>query len=305
MLRMVVGRLLFLLPAALLIIFLSFSMFYLIPGDPAVLIAGDNAPEEAIEAIREAYGLDRPLYAQFLSYVWRLLHGDFGMSIYSRVPVLQLLIPCYLNTLRLVGLAMAFGVTIGLAMGCVASSYQGRGFDRLITSVSLTGICTPVFLSALAAMYLFCVRMRLLPVGGSSTWKAYVLPVVTFGLFQAAFFTRMVRSCMIESIAKDYIRTARAKGLGSTKIVLKHALRNSLIPLITILGVRLGYAIGGAVVTETIFTWPGIARLMVGSVGSRDLPVVQGSLLLIGATLIMINLAVDIAYAIADPRIEY
>jgi len=291
--------------AAIVLVSIVFGLFHLVPGDPAVLIAGESAPMEVVEAVRKAYGFDAPIYVQYVRYLSKLLHGDLGVSVYNKVPVIRLVVPRFLNTLQLAGLAMLFAVLAALPLGSAAAIHRGHYVDRLITGGSILGLSTPVFISGLAVMYVFCVKLRILPLTGMQSWRGYILPVGVFGLYQMGFLTRMVRACMVESLQMDCIRTARAKGLPESWVVYRHALKNAMPPVVTIIGLRFGYTLGGAVVTETIFTWPGLGRLMVNSILTRDLPVTQGSILVFGLSFITLNLLVDILYGILDPRVQY
>ena len=305
MARLIVGRLLFMVPAGLLLVTFLFGLFHLIPGDPALLLAGDNASAEVVAGIREAYGLDRPLPAQYATYMGKVLRGDLGVSNYSREPVSSLVLPRVVNTAQLALWSMAFAMIVSLVLGCTAAMYWNTAIDKAVTVVALLGICTPVFVSGLLGIFVFSVELGLLPTGGLGSWKSFVLPVLTLGSFQAAVLTRMVRASMVDALGQDYIETARAKGLSEAAVVLRHALRNALLPILTLFGLGFGATLGGSVITETIFTWPGLGRLMVESILSRDLPVTQGALLFFAFLFILVNLAVDVLYAYADPRIRY
>jgi ABC-type dipeptide/oligopeptide/nickel transport system permease component len=305
MLRLIVGRLLFMLPAGLLLITFLFALFHLIPGDPALLLAGDNAPLELVESIRRAYGFDQPLPVQYWNYITKVFHGDFGVSNYTRDPVMSSVIPRMLNTAQLALLSMMFAMVISLSLGCTSAMHWNRPLDKVVTVVSLVGICTPVFVTGLIGIYLFSIYLDLLPIGGMATWQHFVLPVITLGAYQAAILTRMVRSCMVDALGRDFITTARAKGAPELRVVFRHALRNALLPIVTLLGLGFGHTLGGSVVTETIFNWPGLGRLMVDSILTRDLPITQATIFLFAIMFIAVNLIVDILYAWVDPRIRY
>jgi ABC-type dipeptide/oligopeptide/nickel transport system permease component len=305
MLRLIVTRLIFMVLAAYLLLSFLFALFHLIPGDPAQLMAGDNAPEHLVQSIRVAYGFDQPLMTQYVTYMGKALTGDFGVSNYSREPVLGIVIPRIGNTAALAGFAMALAMTTSLALGAFSAMYWNRPLDKAVTVASLIGICTPVFVTGIVAIYIFAVWLRWLPIGGMATWKHFVLPVATLGAYQAAIFTRMVRSCMVDALSRDFITTARAKGAPERTVVFHHALRNALLPIITLFGLGLGHTLGGSVVTETIFNWPGLGRLMVDAILSRDLPVLQGAIFFFAIIFILVNLLVDILYTWADPRISY
>lgn len=305
MLRLILGRLLFMVPAGLLLVTFLFCLFHAIPGDPALLLAGDNAPAEVVEGIREAYGFNEPLPVQYATYMAKVLVGDLGVSNYSREPVTSLILPRIVNTAQLAFWSMAFAMVISLVLGCTAAMFWNTKIDKVVTVLALLGICTPVFVSGLLAIFFFSVKLGLLPTGGLSSWKSFVMPVLTLGAFQAAVLTRMVRSSMVDALGQDYIETARAKGVAEVVVVFKHALRNALLPIITLFGLGFGATLGGSVVTETIFTWPGLGRMMVESILSRDLPVTQGALLVFALMFIAVNLVVDVLYAYVDPRIRY
>ncbi len=305
LLRLVVSRLLFIIPAGLLLITFLFALFHIIPGDPALLLAGDNAPAHIVEAIREAYGFNKPLPVQYMTYMLNVLQGDLGVSNFSRDPVVSLIIPRILNTALLAFWAMMFAMVVSLSFGCVSAMYWNTGVDKAITVVSLIGICTPIFVSGLLGIFFFSVKLGVLPTGGFNSWQSLILPVITLGAVEAALLTRMVRSTMINALNQDYITTARAKGVAELVVVFKHALRNALLPIITLFGLGFGNTLGGSVVIETIFTWPGLGRLMIESILTRDLPVTQGALLFFAMTFIVVNLIVDVLYAYVDPRISY
>lgn len=302
---MIVNRLIFMIPASVVLVSFLFAIFHMIPGDPALLLAGDNAPQYVIEGIRKAYGFDQPLYVQYGRYMAKVFQGDLGVSNYTREPVLQMVIPRMINTAQLALLSMTFAVVVSLVLGCASAMYWNTGVDKVITVVSLVGICTPVFISGLLGIYLFSLKFDWLPIGGMRSWKNFVLPVITLGALHAALMTRMVRSCMVDALGRDFITTARAKGVSQLLVVFKHALRNALLPIVTLFGLGFGHTLGGSVVTETIFNWPGLGRLMVDSILTRDLPVTQGTLLIFAIVFIAVNLIVDILYTYVDPRIRY
>ena len=305
MTRLIVGRLLFMVPAAFLLISFLFALFHLIPGDPAVMLAGDNAPRSVVESIRQAYGFDQPLHVQYWRYITKVFQGDLGVSNYTRDPVVNSVIPRIINTAQLAFLSMLFAMAVSLLLGCISAMYWNRPLDKLVTIFSLVGICTPVFVTGLLAIYFFSIYLGWLPISGMSTWRHFVLPVVTLGAFQAAVLTRMVRACMVDALGKDYITTARAKGASEFLVVFKHALRTALLPIVTLFGLGLGHTLGGSVVTETIFNWPGLGRLMVNSILTRDLPITQGAIFFFAMIFILVNMIVDLVYAWVDPRIRY
>ena len=305
MVRLIIGRMLFMGPAALLTVTFLFALFHLIPGDPAVMLAGDNAPRQVVDAIRQAYGFDQPLHVQYGRYMAKMFQGDLGISNYTRDPVIDAVIPRLANTAQLAILSMLFAMVVSLIFGCVSAMYWNRPLDKIVTIVSLLGICTPVFVTGLLGIYFFSIYLGWLPISGMSSWRHFVLPVITLGALQAAMLTRMVRSCMVDALGRDYITTARAKGVSEFLVVFKHALRNALLPIVTLFGLGLGHTLGGSVVTETIFSWPGLGRLMVNSILTRDLPITQGAIFFFAMIFILVNMAVDLIYAWIDPRIRY
>jgi ABC-type dipeptide/oligopeptide/nickel transport system permease component len=305
MLRLIVNRILFMIPAGLLLLTFLFALFHIIPGDPAHLLAGDNAPLEVIQSIEKAYGFDQPLHVQYMKYMAKVLQGDLGVSNYTRDPVTDSVIPRIYNTFQLAVLSMLFAMIMSLVLGCTSAMYWNRPMDKFVTVLSLIGICTPVFVTGILGIYFLSIYLDWLPIGGMATWKHFVLPVLTLGTYQAAILTRMVRSCMVDALGKDFITTARAKGVSETVVVFKHALRNALLPIVTLFGLGLGHTLGGSVVTESIFNWPGLGRLMVQSILTRDLPITQGALFFFAMIFIIVNLVVDIIYAWVDPRIKY
>jgi ABC-type dipeptide/oligopeptide/nickel transport system permease component len=305
MLRYTVRRLLFLVPSALIVAALVFGLFQLVPGDPILLMAGPTASEETIAALRAAHGLDKPLLAQFWLYLGRLVRGDLGASIFNGVPVADLIVPAFINTAILSAVSLAIGAGLSIVLGVVSAVKRGRLTDKLVTGASLLGISSPVFIVGLVLLYVFSVRLGILPSGGKGSWYSYVLPVTCLAIYDVSLFTRMVRTSVIDALSEDYIRTARSKGLREGLVVVRHGLRNALLPIVTIMGLEFGYTLGGSVVTETIFTWPGMGRLMVKSILTRDLPVTQGTLLLFAFSVVVVNLSVDLLYGRIDPKVRY
>ena len=301
---MIIGRMGFIILAGFLLLTFLFTLFHMIPGDPAVLLAGDNAPKDVVDGIRKAYGFDRPLHVQYGTYMGHVLLGDFGVSNYNRQPVLGIVLGRVLNTAQLATLAIIFAVAVSLTLGCLSATLWGSSLDKMVTIGSLVGICLPVFVTGIAGIYFFGVHLEWLPIAGKESWANYVLPVVTLGSYQAAIFTRMVRSCMIDALGKEFVVTARAKGVAEWRIVMTHALPNAFLPIITLFGLGFGHTLGGSVVIESIFNWPGLGRLMVESVLTRDLPIIQASIFFFAMIFITLNLIVDILYTWFDPRIS-
>jgi len=305
MLIYTIRRLLIAVPTLLGVVFLVFLMVRLAPGDPAVLLAGEFATPETLEAIRKRYGLDRPLPEQFALYIGTLLRGDLGESARSRRPVLEELKTYFPNTVELASAAILVALLIGIPLGILAALRPGSGLDLTVMVLALLGVSMPVFWFGLLAILVFSVGLGWLPVAGKGTLAHLLLPAVTLGVNATALLARMTRGTLLEVLSQDYIRTARAKGLAERVVVYKHALRNALIPVVTIAGLEFGTLLAGAVITETIFAWPGLGQLLVGAILARDYPVVQGAVLLIAFTFILVNLMVDLLYAWIDPRVRY
>ncbi len=288
--------------AASIIVFL---LLYLIPGDPIRVMASPQARQDDIERLRERWGLNEPLPVQYVNWARNTLSGDLGESVRMRIPVSSVLWPRYVNTLRLTAASMGFAVLLGLAIGITASIKRGSIFDISTMFGAILGFSIPPFWLGLLLILAFNVHLNWLPSGGGDTWRHMILPVISLGTASTALIARMTRSAMLEVLNADFIRTARAKGLAQQRIIIGHALRNALIPVVTIVGLQFGILMAGAVITEVVFTWPGIGRLMVESILNRDFPVVRATLLVTSATFIVINLLVDILYAYLDPRIKY
>ncbi|MBI4276899.1 MAG: ABC transporter permease [Armatimonadetes bacterium] len=305
MLRYIIHRVVLAIPLLLLVVTAVFVVFALIPGDPALIYAGESAHPEVIERVRRQFGLDRPLHVRYLTYLRELSQGNMGRSIFTGVPVATELRQKFTNTLHLAVASIALAAAVGIGTGILSALKKNAGWDRVTTLFALGGISIPGFWLALLLIYFFSVQLRWFPTGGVGTWRHYVLPTVALSVFSTAYLTRMTRSALLEVVRNDYIRTARAKGLPERLVIFKHALRNALIPVVTVMGLRLGITLTGSVVTETIFAWPGLGRLMVAAVNGRDYPVIQGTLLFFAATFVVVNLLVDVSYAVFDPRIRY
>lgn len=305
MLGYVVRRLAVSVPILLLVVTMVFFAFQLIPGDPARMYAGEQASEDVVERLRHDLGLDRPVLEQYVGYLGRLSRGDLGQSIFTRRPVMTEIQGKLWNTVKLSLSAIALATVAGVALGTVAATNRGRLLDHLASVIALLGISIPVFWLGLLLMYVFSLGLGLLPTAGDDGWRNYIMPTVTLAVFSLAFIARMTRSSLLEAIGQDYVRTARAKGLSERSALLGHALRNALLPILTVVGLRFGYMLGGAVITEQVFAWPGMGRLLVTAVSQRDIPVVQGVLLVFAASFVLVNLAVDVAYGFVDPRIRH
>jgi ABC-type dipeptide/oligopeptide/nickel transport system permease component len=282
-----------------------FVAIRLIPGDPAQLMAGQAATEEVVRQIRQSLGLDQPLPVQYLYFLRNVVRGDLGRSLFNGAPVVEELGQRFPRTVRLALASMAVASLIGIPAGILAATRRLTWVDTAVMVVALVGVSMPVFWLGLNLILVFSVRLQWFPAFGYETWRHLVLPSITLGAASAAVVARMTRSAMLEVLGQDYIRTARAKGLSERAVVNRHALRNALIPVVTILGLQLGTLLSGAVLTETVFAWPGVGRLLVDAVLARDYPIIQGTTLLIAATFVALNLAVDLLYGLLDPRIRY
>jgi peptide/nickel transport system permease protein len=298
-------RILIAVPSMFGVLIVVFLMVRLAPGDPALYLAGEFADQATIERIRVRFGLDRPMYEQFGIYLVRLSQFDLGRSTRTNRLVTQDLRQFFPNTVELALAAIVVALLIGVPAGVLAAVRQNTWADALVMLGALIGVSMPVFWFGLLAILYFSVQLGWFPVAGRGTLMHLVLPAVTLGVSSMAIIARMTRSSMLEVLSQDYVRTARAKGLQTRMIVGKHALRNALIPVVTVVGLEFGTLMAGAVLTETVFTWPGIGRLLVTSILARDYPVVQGAVLLIAVTFIVINIVVDLLYALVDPRIRY
>ncbi len=305
MTRYILKRLAMLIPVLLGVTIVSFSLLQIVPGDPAVLLAGEDANPDFIEAVRKEYGFDQPLYVQYFRFISHAVQGDFGISIRNREPVINLLKQRFAFTVQLSFLSILIAAFIGLIAGVISATRQYSIFDNLSMVGALFGISMPIFWLGLLLMLVFSVYLGWFPAGGSGGLKHLILPAIALGAASAAVIARMTRASMLEVVRQDYIRTARANGLREWVVIYKHALKNAMIPVITVFGLEFGYMLGGAVLTETVFSLPGVGRLMVEGIFQRDYAVVQGSMLLVAATFVLVNLLTDIAYAFFDPKIRY
>jgi ABC-type dipeptide/oligopeptide/nickel transport system permease component len=301
----VARRVLASIPVLLLVVTAVFFAFQLIPGDPARAFLGPEATPATVEQLRRELGLDKPVMTQYLNYLRRLVRGDLGKSISTRRPVVEELGNPFGNTVRLSVASIIVATVIGIVLGTVAAVRQGTAVDHLASVIALLGISIPVFWLGLLLMYLFSVQLRLLPSAGYETWRHYVMPTLSLATFSLAFIARMTRSSLLEVIRQDYVRTARAKGLSEFRVVVAHALRNALLPVVIIVGLRFGYMLGGAVVTEQVFAWPGLGRLLVAAVSQRDIPLIQGILLLFATSFVAVNTAVELLDGVLEPQIRY
>src|SRR5690606_3210625 len=305
--------LLYVLPTLLGVTFVIFVSVRLIPGDPAQVIAGQQASTELIERIREELGLNRPLLVQYVTYLGDLVQGDLGTSLRTRLPVVDEVMRRLPYTLQLAGLSLLLASLVGIFVGVVSATRPNSLFDNAGMIAALLGVSIPVFWLGLMLMSLFAVQLPrwlglsdpILPPTGAGTWKHAVMPALTLAAYSTAIIARMTRSAMLEVIREDYVRTARAKGLHERRVIYRHALRNALVPVVTIQGLQFGTLLGGAVLTESVFAWPGLGRYVVDAIFVRDYPALQAAVLVTALGFILINLLVDVVYALLDPRIRY
>jgi peptide/nickel transport system permease protein len=303
--RLIGRRLLFLLPVLFGILVAVFVTMRIVPGDPARLVAGPDAGPEELAAIRQQFGLDQPLHVQFVRYLLDILRGEFGRSLKTQRPVLDEIVPRLGNTALLAVLSTLFAVAVGLLAGIVAAARRNSTFDHATMVVAMIGVSTPSFYLGIVLIVVFAVMLRLFPAGGSGGVAHLVLPAVTLGASTLGIVARMTRASMIDVLDEDYIRTARAKGVRERLIVARHALRNALLPVIAVVALQFGFVLAGSVLVETVFSFPGIGWLIVESISMRDFPVVQGAILLVTFVSVLVNLAADILYGYADPRVKY
>ncbi|QDL91719.1 ABC transporter permease [Paroceanicella profunda] len=311
MIGQIANRLLLSIPVLFGVLLLGFMLLQLVPGDPAVVLAGPAAPPEVLDAIRKDMGLDQPVLVQFWHYLSRVAGGDMGRSLISNKTVLSELGGAIVPTVELMVGCLFWSIPLGIGMGTLAAVKRGSIIDRLVMALSVGGVSLPIFFICLLAIQFFGVYWPIFPfIGRGGPFWTYdgfmhlVLPAVSLGLIFIGPVARMTRSSVLEVLKLDHVRTARAKGLSERSVILRHGLRNALIPVVTLVGLQAGYLLGGAIVTETIFSWPGIGRLAVGAILSSDFPVAQGTILVLALSFIVINLIVDVLYALLDPRVQ-
>ncbi|WP_420104577.1 ABC transporter permease [Bosea sp. (in: a-proteobacteria)] len=311
MLRHALQRLVLVLPVMLGVLLVGFLLMQVVPTDPAQVRAGPTATQDVVAAIRQELGLNEPLWKQFLLYIGRLAQGDLGVSIINNVPVVQELGNTIGPTLELMFASLVWAIPLGMFLGTVGAYYRGSLLDRAIMAVSVGGVSLPVFFLGLGLIWLFGFKYPILPFTGRTgplwTWEGLqgiILPAVTLGGVFVGPVARMTRTSVLDEMGADHVRTARAKGLGEMRVLLRHTLRNALVPVVTLIGLQIGFLLGGAVVTETVFSWPGIGRLAVGAILSSDLPMAQGTIIVLSLGFILINLAVDVLYGVLDPRVR-
>lgn len=304
MLSFVARRLLYIIPVILGVSVGVFLIIHLMPGDPARIMAGIDASDEDVRTVRRSLKLDEPISLQYLHFMGRAMVGDFGVSFRTRRPVIDEIRTRYGNTVLLGLASFVVAILFGGLTGIISAVRRYSIFDNLSLLVSLIGVSMPTFYLGLLLMLFFSVKLGLLPLAGKESWLHVILPAITLGTPSAAVVSRMVRSSLVEVLGQDYIRTARAKGLTEWVVINRHALRNAMITVVTVVGLQVGYLLGGAVVTETVFAWPGIGRLVVQSILARDFPVVQASVLILAVTFVLVNLLTDLLYGVLDPRIS-
>jgi len=303
--KYILKRLLAMIPVILGVTLIVFFIMSLAPGDPARSILGEQATTEQVEALREEMGLNDPVLLQYLRYIWNLLHGDLGTSYASRIDVSTEIWSRFPNTIKLALTASLISVILALPLGIIAAVKQNTFFDSFSMFIAIIGISCPTFWFGLILILIFAVNLKWFPVTGSpDTFKGIFLPALTLGFNSMASMARVTRSSMLEVIRQDYIRTARAKGVPNRSVILRHAVPNAMIPTVTVIGLRIGGLLAGSVICETVFSWPGIGRLMVQAIQSRNTPVVLGCIIIFAVCFSLVNLIVDILYAFIDPRIK-
>jgi peptide/nickel transport system permease protein len=309
----IIRRLLATIPVMAIVAVVVFLLLHLSPGDPAAIIAGDNATGEQIALIRNKLGLDEPLWVQFGIWVWGILGGDLGVSIFSNVPVARLIAQRAEPTIALATTTMIVAVVFAITAGVLAAWKSGGLIDRAVMVLAVSGFSLPVFVVGYALIYLFAIELKWLPVQGyvpleQGLWlclRNLILPSIALGLAYVALIARITRATMIEVLNEDYIRTANAKGVATARMLIRHALANAAVPIVTVIGIGVALLISGVVITETVFNIPGVGRLTVDAISKRDYPTIQGIILVFSAVYVLINLVVDILYTVFDPRIRY
>jgi peptide/nickel transport system permease protein len=313
MLAYFIRRVLATIPVVLMVALFVFSLLYIAPGDPAAIIAGDQASPEDVERIRASLGLDRPFLVRFFEWLWQVMHGDLGTSIFTNLPVSHMIAQRIEPTVSLMILTLILSLSVAIPMGVIAAWKHGSLVDRLVMMVAVFGYSTPVFVVGYLLAYLFALQLDWLPVQGFTSiseglgpfLRNLILPAVALGLIYMALLARITRATMLDVLSQDYVRTAKAKGVAQKGILFVHALKNAAVPIVTIVGIGFATLIGGAVVTESVFAIPGLGRLTVDAILRRDYPVIQGVVLLFSFTYVLVNLAVDLLYTVFDPRIRY
>jgi glutathione transport system permease protein len=305
MLNYFLKRLVGLLPTLLIVAVLVFLFVHMLPGDPARLAAGQDADEQTVELVRKNLGLDKPLPQQFVNYFARMAHGDLGTSIRTKRPVSTEILERFMPTLWLTVASMVWAVVFGMVIGIVSAVFRNRWPDQLGMTLAVSGISFPAFALGMVLMQIFSVELGWLPTVGADSWRHYILPSITLGAGVAAVMARFTRASFVDVIGEDFVRTARAKGLREWVVIIKHCLRNALIPVVTMMGLQFGFLLGGSIVVEAVFNWPGVGRLLVDAVNVRDYPIIQALVLMFSLEFILINLVVDVLYGFINPTIRY
>ena len=313
MLAFIVRRIIATIPVMAFVALFVFSLLYIAPGDPAAVIAGDQASPADVERIRQGLGLDRPYLVRFGEWTWRVLQGDLGTSIFTSLPVTQLIAQRIEPTLSLMVLTLIFAVIVAVPMGVIAARKAGSIIDRGVMAFAVFGFSVPVFVVGYLLAYIFALNLQWLPVQGytplaQGVWpwlKNLILPAVTLGMVYIALIARITRATMLEVLQQDYVRTAQAKGVAQKDVLFLHSLKNAAVPVVTVIGIGIALLIGGAVVTESVFAIPGLGRLTVDAILRRDYPVIQGVVLMFSMVYVLVNLLIDLSYTLLDPRIRY
>ncbi|WP_159884601.1 ABC transporter permease [Paenibacillus puerhi] len=304
MAKYVWNRLLVSVPVLLGSLTLVFLIIHWLPGDPAQMIAGDDAAPDRVEFLRQQFGLDQPLWQQYLSYLWDSVRGDFGYSFANSMPVMDRLIAQLPATLALTAVSTLFAIVLGVLLGILSAVYRNRALDYIVRVVSLLGVSMPKFWLGILLILIFSVHLKLLPAIGNGSFKQLILPAFALGVTGAGMLARMVRNSVLEVIHEQFVLTLRAKGLSERLVLYKHVLRNALLPALTVLGLLVGEMLSGAVVTETVFSRQGLGKLVVDAINQKDIPVIQAAILLTGVFNILVNLLVDVSYSYVDPRVR-
>lgn len=305
MLRFLAKRILEIIPILFIVSILIFLFVHMIPGDPARLVAGEDATIEDVELVRKDLGLDKPLHEQYITYMANLFQGDLGTSLKTKRPVTEEVFERFMPTFWLTVWSMAWAVVIGLIIGVVSATKRNKWQDYLGMFGAVSGLSLPSFWLGLMLIQVFSVMLGWFPSGGLDSWQSYILPSFTLGTGVAAVVARFTRSSLMDVLKEDYIRTGRSKGLNEGNVIWGHALRNALIPVVTMTGLQFGFLLGGSVVIETVFSWPGLGKLLIDSVAYRDYPVIQAEMLIFALEFILINLVVDLLYGVLNPQIRY
>jgi peptide/nickel transport system permease protein len=313
MLSYIARRIAATIPVILMVALFVFSLLYIAPGDPAAIIAGDQATPADVDRIRASLGLDRPFLVRFFEWFWHVIHGDLGTSIFTNLPVTHMIAQRIEPTLSLMSLTLILSLSCAIPMGVIAAWKHGTWIDRTVMAVAVLGFSTPVFVIGYMLAYVFALRLDWLPVQGFTSisqglfpfLRNLILPAVALGLVFMALIARITRATMLDVLGQDYVRTAKAKGVGQRGILFVHALKNAAVPIVTIIGIGFATLIGGSVVTESVFAIPGLGRLTVDAILRRDYPVIQGVVLLFSFLYVLVNLGVDLLYTVFDPRIRY